>query len=103
MAERFSAVGSNLDGCDLTERGFFFSTGWRRRAQGAAVVARRKARWRRDRLNENMRALAKTDEEFMVSLRIRFSSALEGQGAPATSNGGGGVGSSWGRGFSGEN
>ncbi len=58
------------------------------------MVARREARRRRDRLNVNMRALAKPDEAHMASLRIEFSLALEEQGAPATSNGGGGVESS---------
>ena len=53
-------------------------------------MARREARRRRDRLNENARALAKLDEALMASLMIRVSSALEEQGAPAASNGGGG-------------
>jgi len=58
------------------------------------VAARREARRRRDRLNENARALAKLDEALMASLELGFSSALGEQGAPATSKGGGGVGSS---------
>ena len=58
------------------------------------MAARREARRRHDRLNENVRVLAKTDEAFMASLMIRVSSALEEQGAPVTSNGGGGVESS---------
>jgi len=56
------------------------------------VAARREARRRRDLLNENVRALAKLDEALMANQMIRVSSALEEQGAPATSNGGGGVG-----------
>ena len=59
------------------------------------MAARREARRRRDLLNENVRALAKLDEALMASLMIRVSSALEEQGAPAASNGGGGVSSSW--------
>ena len=59
------------------------------------MVARRKARRRLDRLNENARALAKLDEPLMASLMVRVSSALEEQGAPATNNGGGGVSSPW--------
>ena len=51
------------------------------------MVARREARRRRDRLNENARALAKLDEALMASLMIRVSPALEEQGARATSNG----------------
>ena len=81
-----------MDGCDLIERGFFFSTGSRRQALDAAVAARRKARRRRDLLNEIMRALAKLDEALMASLMTKVSSALEKQGARATSNGGGGGG-----------
>ena len=49
------------------------------------------ARRRRDRLNENVRALAYPNEALLASLEIAFSSALEEQGAPAASNGGGGV------------
>ena len=56
------------------------------------MAGRWEARRRRDRLNENVRVLAKTDEAFMANLMIRVSLALEEQGAPATSNGGGGVG-----------
>ena len=55
------------------------------------MAARREARRRRDLLKENVRALAKLDEAFMASLELGFSSALGEQGAPATSNGGGGV------------
>ena len=58
------------------------------------MAARREARRRRDLLNENVRALAKLDEALMASLELGFSSALEEQGTPATSKGGGGVGSS---------
>ncbi len=58
------------------------------------MAARREARRRRDRLNENARALAKLDEALMASLMVRVSLVLEEQGAPATNNGGGGVGSS---------
>ncbi len=54
------------------------------------MAARREARRRRDLLNEIVRALAKLDEALMASLMIRVSSALEEQGAPAASNGGGG-------------
>ena len=54
------------------------------------MVAHRKPRRRRDLLNENVRALANPDEALMASLGIGFSSALEEQGAPAASNGGGG-------------
>src|SRR6266540_863920 len=77
-----------MDGCDLIKRGggVFFSTGSRRQALGSAVAARR----RRDLLNEIMRALAKLDEALMASLMTKVSSALEEQGAPAASNGGGG-------------
>ena len=53
------------------------------------MAAHREARRRRDLLNENVRALAKLDGALMASLMIRVSSALEEQGAPATSNGGG--------------
>ncbi len=90
-AERFSTVGSDLDGCDLTERGFS-SPRLATAALGAAVAARRQTRRRRDRLKENARALAKLDEALMASLMVRVSSALEEHGAPATSNGGGGNG-----------
>src|SRR6266542_7003169 len=78
-----------MDGCDLTG-GRFLLQDWRRQVLGAAVAARRKARRRRDLLNENVRALAKLDEALMTSLKIVFSSALEEQGAPATNKGGGG-------------
>ena len=54
------------------------------------MAARQEARRRHDLLNENVRALAKLDEALMTSLKIVFSSALEEQEAPATSNGGGG-------------
>ena len=54
------------------------------------MAARREAHRRRDLLNENVRVLAKTDEAFMASLELGFSSALGEQGAPAASNGGGG-------------
>ena len=54
------------------------------------MAARREARRRRDRLNENARALAKLDEALMASLMVRVSLVLEEQGAPATNNGGGG-------------
>ncbi len=80
-----------MDGCDLTG-GRFLLQDWRRQALGAVVAARRKTRRRRDRLNGNARALAKLDEALMASLMIRVSPALEEHGAPATSNGGGGVG-----------
>ena len=59
----------------------------------AVAVHREAHRWR-DLLNKIVQALAKPDEALMASLRIRFLSALEEQGAPAASNGGGGVGSS---------
>ena len=49
-------------------------------------MLRRKARRRRDLLNEIMRALAKLDEALMASLGVGLSSALEEQGAPATGN-----------------
>src|SRR6266542_3900690 len=78
-----------MDGCDLTG-GRFLLQDWRRQALGAAVAARRKARRRRDLLNENARALAKLDKTLMASLELGFSSVLEEQGAPAASNGGGG-------------
>ena len=58
------------------------------------MAAHREARRRRDLLNENVRALAKLDEALIASLKIVFSSALEEQGAPAASNGGGGIESS---------
>jgi len=54
------------------------------------VAARRQPRRRRDRLKENARALAKLGKALNASLMVSVSSALEEQGAPATSNGGGG-------------
>ena len=71
----------------------FFSTAGDGRKQNTAAAHREACR-RRDRLNENERALAKLDEALMASLMIRVSSALEEQRAPATSNGGGGIESS---------
>ena len=82
-----------MDGCDLNREGGFLLRGWRRAKQNTAAACQ-KARQRRDQLNENVRVLAKTDEAFMASLALGFSSVLEEQGTPATSKGGGGVGSS---------
>ena len=55
------------------------------------MAAHQKAHRRRDGLMEIGRVLAESDEALMANLGVGFSLALEGQRAPAASNGGGGV------------
>src|SRR6266540_2478730 len=79
-----------MDGYDYIGEGLLLQRQGDGRKQNTAV-AHRKPHRRRDLLSKNMRALANPDEALMASLGIGFSSALEEQGAPVASNGGGGV------------
>src|SRR6266540_7252406 len=94
-ADRFLAVGSDLNGCDSIGGRFLLQRlgDGRLRSRGGSAALHRNPRQRRDGLMEIGRVLAKSDEALMANLGIGFSSALEGQRAPAASNGGGGVGS----------
>src|SRR6266540_296624 len=82
-----------MDGYDYIGEGLLLQRQGDGRKQNTAV-AHRKPHRRRDLRSKNVRALANPDEALMASLGIGFSSALEEQGAPVASNGGGGVDSS---------